>query len=117
MARGQLIARLAARLGRPSRVPDVQRFERHLQREFDAIWSFLYDPTLDATNWRAEHAIRPAVVTRKMCGGNRSWRGAETQETLARVIRTAQQRHVNPHVALAALLHARSPQALPDLTR
>jgi hypothetical protein len=28
----------------------------------------LFDPTIDATNWRAEHAIRPAVVTRKVCG-------------------------------------------------
>ena len=34
-----------------------------------AVFRFLFDPTLDATNWRAEHALRPAVVTRKMCGG------------------------------------------------
>ena len=26
---------------------------------------------IDATNWRAEQAIRPAVVIRKVCGGNR----------------------------------------------
>ena len=75
VARGHLITRLAERLDRPSRVPDVQRFAAHLPREFTAIWSFLFDPTIDATNWRAEHAIRPAVVTRKVCGGNRSWRG------------------------------------------
>src|SRR4051794_9234867 len=56
-----------------SRVPDVQRFAAHLTREFTAIWSFLFDPTIDATNWRAEHAIRPAVVTRKVWGGNRTW--------------------------------------------
>lgn len=117
VARGQLIARLAQRLGRVSRVPDVQRFERHLQREFEAIWSFLFDPTLDATNWRAEQAIRPAVVTRKVCGGNRTWRGAETQQTLTSVIRTAQQRHLNPHAVLTSLLHARSPQVAIELTR
>ena len=117
VARGQLIARLVQRLGRVSRVPEVQRFERHLQREFEAIWSFLFDPTLDATNWRAEQAIRPAVVTRKVCGGNRTWRGAETQQTLTSVIRTAQQRHLNPHGVLTSLLHARSPQVAIELTR
>ena len=96
VVRWRLIARLAERLERPSRVPDVQRFAAHLQREFTAVWSFLFDPTIDATNWRAEHAIRPAVVTRKVCGGNRSWAGADSQQILASVIRTASQRDVNP---------------------
>jgi hypothetical protein len=32
----------------------------------EAIVSFLVDPTLDDTDWRAEHALRPAVVNRKM---------------------------------------------------
>ena len=68
-----------------------------------------------AFNWRAEHAIRPAVVTRKVCGGNRSWRGADTQQTLASVLRTAQQRHLNPHAVLTALLHARTPHVVAEL--
>ena len=108
IARGQLIAGLAARLDRASSVPDVARFAAHLDREFTAIWSFLFDPTIDATNWRAEHAIRPIVVTRKVCGGNRSWDGAESHQILASVIRTASQRNVNPHVVLdAPSAHAR----------
>lgn len=115
VARGQLISRLAERLARPSRVPDVQRFARHLDREFTAIWSFLFDPTIDATNWRAEHAIRPIVVTRKVCGGNRSWTGADSQQILASVIRTAAQRQLNPHAVLGALLHARTPHVAADL--
>ena len=109
VARGHLIARLADRLDRSSRVPDVRRFAAHLDREFPAIWSFLFDPTIEATNWWAEHAIRPAVVTRKVCGGNRSWRGADAQHTLTSVIRTAQQRHLNPHAVLVSMLHARQP--------
>jgi hypothetical protein len=67
VARGHLITRLAARLDRPSHVPDVQRFAAHLPREFAAIWSFLFDPTIDATNWRAEQAIRPAVAWGSLC--------------------------------------------------
>jgi transposase len=115
IVRGQLITRLADRLGRSSRVLDVERFAAHLEREFTAIWSFLFDPTIDATNWRAEHAIRPAVVTRKVCGGNRSWAGADSQQILASVIRTASQREVNPHVVLASLLQVRTPHVVAEL--
>jgi transposase len=115
VARGHCINRLSERLGRPSTVPDVARFGRHLTREFSAIWSFLFDPSIDATNWRAEQALRPAVVTRKVCGGNRSWRGADSQQILVSVIRTTSQRQLNPHSVLAALLHARTPQMAAEL--
>lgn len=109
VARGRLITRLNERLGRPSHVPDVQRFAAHLDRELPAMWSFLFNPTIDATNWRAEQAIRPAVVTRKVWGGNRTWSGADAQQTLASVIRTAQQRHLNPHALLASMLQSPAP--------
>lgn len=115
VARGHLIARLGERLDRPSRVPDVERFAAHLMREFTAIWSFLFDPTIDATNWRAEQAIRPAVVTRKVWGGNRSWAGADSQQILASVIRTTSQRQLNPHAVLASLLQARTPHVAAEL--
>jgi transposase len=115
VARGHLITRLAGRLGRPSPVPDVQRFARHLDRELPAMWAFLFDPTIDATNWRAEQAIRPAVVTRKVWGGNRTWAGADAQQTLASVIRTAQQRHLNPHALLASMLQSPAPLVPLDL--
>ena len=55
-----------------SRLPAVQRFAAHLTVEASALFTFLGDPAIDATNWRAEHAIRPAVAMRKVCGGNRS---------------------------------------------
>ena len=70
VARGHYIERLGRLLAAHAQSPaPVRRFQQHLIVEFDAIFSFLFDPTLDATNWRAEHALRPAVVTRKMCGG------------------------------------------------
>jgi transposase len=111
IARGHYIARLGALLARtPSRRLTVARFQGHLITEFDAIFSFLFDPTLDATNWRAEHAIRPAVVTRKMCGGgNRTDRGARSQQILASVLRTAQQRGLDATELLQTLLSARRP--------
>jgi Transposase IS66 family len=51
----------------------VRRCGAHLDREWPALFSCLPDATIDATNWRAEQALRPAVVNRKVPGGNRTW--------------------------------------------
>jgi len=121
VARGQLAERLNRQLDRPGTVADVRRFAAHLAVEWPALFTFLFEPTMiEATNWRAEQALRPAVVTRKVCGGNRSPRGAETQQILASVVRTANQRQLNPHAMLTALLRARTPMvpvALRDRTQ
>lgn len=111
VARGQYLARLGALLARtPSRRLSVARFQTHLITEYDAIFSFLFEPTLDATNWRAEHAIRPLVVTRKMCGGgNRTARGAHSQQVLGSVLRTAHQRGLDTTDLLVTLLRAPKP--------
>jgi hypothetical protein len=42
------------------------------------LFTFLRHPGLDATNWRGEHAMRYAVVNRKVWGGNRTYRGPTT---------------------------------------
>lgn len=110
VARGRLVAHLHRRLDHPGTLTDVRRFAAHLAVEWPALFTFLYEPTLiAATNWRAEQALRPAVVTRKVCGGNRSSRGAETQEILASVVRTAQQRQLDPHAVLVSMLRAPTP--------
>ena len=110
VARGHLQARLSTVLDHPTTVPAVRRFAAHLDREWAALFSFLYDPTIDATNWRAEQALRPAVVNRKVSGGNRTWRGAETQHVLATLCRTSYQRHLDPLQILGDLLRARVPR-------
>ena len=110
VARGHLIERMSRRLERPGTLSDVRRFAAHLAVEWPALFTFLFDPTtIDATNWRAEQALRPAVVTRKVCGGNRSPVGAQTQQILASVLRTARQRRLNPHAVLVSMLCARTP--------
>src|SRR5439155_19524896 len=43
------------------------------------LCTFLCPPEVEPTNWWREEAIRPAVVTRKVCGGNRTWHGSHTQ--------------------------------------
>lgn len=88
VARGHLLGRLSTVLDQPTTVPVVRRFAAHLDREWSALFSFLYDPTIDATTWRAEQALRPAVVNRKVSGGNRTWHGAHTQQVLATLLRS-----------------------------
>lgn len=114
VARGHYVNRLSALLARrASRLADARRFAAHLRTEFDAVFSFLFDPTLDATNWRAEHALRPAVITRKMCGGgNRTTRGAHTQQVLASILRTAQQRDLDATALIVTALQAPRPAVL-----
>jgi len=92
-----------------STIPAVQRFAAHLTVEASALFTFLGDPAIDATNWRAEHAIRPAVVMRKVCGGNRSAHGARTQQILASVLRTTHQRGLDPASILVTLMRAPTP--------
>ena len=115
VARGRLLARLGRLLDTAPALPAAQRFAAHLDREFAAVFAFLWAPEVDATNWRAEQAIRPAVVNRKLCGGNRTTRGAQTQQVLASVIRTARQRLVDLTELFTTLLrspHPTVPKAL-----
>ena len=74
---------------------------------------FLIDPLIDATNWRAEQAMRPAVVNRKVWGGNRTWRGAEAQAILISLTVTLQQRGYDALDWFAAARRAPIPLPLP----
>jgi transposase len=91
VARGKLQRRLDRLLEAPKRDPENERFRRHLDRHRDEIFTYLRFPGMDATNWKAEQAIRPAVVNRKVWGGNRTELGAEAQEVLMSVLRTCVQ--------------------------
>lgn len=52
--------------------PANETFAGHLYRNLNHLFTFLRRPGLDATNWRAEQAVRPAVVNRKLWGGHRA---------------------------------------------
>ena len=109
VARGHVTTRLHTALDHVGPLPAMRRFAAHLSVELPALFSFLFDPAVDATNWRAEHALRPAVVNRKVSGGNRTARGADTQQVLTSVLRTAQQRHLDASAILVDLLRAPQP--------
>ena len=85
-----------------------QTFARHLIREADAIFTFLAHGT-DAANWRAEQAIRPAVVNRKTYGGNRTENGAQTQSVITSFLVTARQQGHDAIERLVDLARAPAP--------
>jgi transposase len=101
--RADLQARLERLLaGSPTHAPN-RKLLRHLANESEHLLTFLEAPAVQATNWRAEQAIRPAVVNRKHWGGNRTWHGAGTQQVLMSVIRSARQQQADPIALLCDL--------------
>ena len=68
-----------------------ERLAQHLWNHRDDLFTFLLAPGLDATNWRAELAIRFGVILRKVWGGSRTWVGARAQSVLMSVWRTCWQ--------------------------
>ncbi len=86
-----------------------RRLLDHLGRERQALLTFLDQPGVQATNWRAEQAIRPAVVCRKQWGGNATWKGAEDWQVLASVLASARLQQRDPVALLVGLLRAPGP--------
>jgi transposase len=92
---------------------DNRRLLKHLRNERSALFTFLRKPGVEATNWRAETAIRPAVVNRKVCGGNRGWYSAETQHILMTLFRTAYQQGVDAVGIMIDLFRSPEPTIAP----
>jgi hypothetical protein len=114
----ELEARVGRLLGRPAIVhAGNRRLLKHMGRERDHLLTFLRHPELGvpATNWRAEQGIRPAVMMRKTCGGNATWRGAHTQECLMSVCRTGRLQGIDVIGALTEVQRQRHPGLLPGL--
>jgi transposase len=66
-----------------------ERLADHLYYHSGRWFNFLKYPGIDATNHQAEQALRPAVVNRKVWGGNRTESGAVAQSILMSVLFTA----------------------------
>ena len=72
----------------PRVVSAYQTLANHLMDHFEQWFPFVFEPRIEPTNWQAEQAIRPAVVNRKVWGGNRTPAGAEAQSILMSVLET-----------------------------
>jgi transposase len=80
--------RLLDLVRRPRAVPEYATLAKHLRNHFEQWFAFVFDPRIEPTNWKAEQAIRPAVVNRKVWGGNRTAVGARAQGVLMSVFET-----------------------------
>jgi transposase len=88
-----------------------ERLAKHIDEHRGQIVTFLRNPDVEATNWPAEQAIRPAVVNRKLSGGNRTERGARVQSILMSIFRTCWQQGLNPIELLVNLQRTSDPRA------
>ena len=90
-----------------------RRLAKHLKKHIWNWFWFLFEPGAEATNWQAEQSLRPAVVNRKVWGGNRTWPGARAQSVLTSVLRTCAQRGRDGFQYLLRALCLPSPPPLP----
>jgi transposase len=91
VARGRLENELSDLVFPPKTNAANERLPQHLWAHRDYLFTFLRRPGLDATNWRAELAIRFGVILRKVWGGSQTWAGARAQSVLMSVWRTCWQ--------------------------
>src|SRR6516225_3458949 len=91
VARGHLENQLTGLIFPPKTNAANERLAQHLWAHRDDLFTFLRQPGLDATNWRAELAIRFGVILRKVWGGNRTWVGGRAQAVLMSAWRTCWQ--------------------------
>lgn len=111
IAKGKIEAKMDRLLDEPDLHDQSIRFAIHLLKYRHGLFLFLDRPDVDATNYRAEQAIRPAVINRKTSGGNRTPRGARAQAVLMSIQRTARQRSVSAMATFEQMLRDPSPRA------
>jgi hypothetical protein len=101
----------------PSANENAERLRKRLQRHSNEILTFLDYPGVTADNNHVERQMRLPAQSRKISGGNRSQRGADTQAMLLSIFRTLQLRGYDPVPTLLFLVkeHLRTgrPIALP----
>jgi transposase len=75
----------------PLKDADVERLVNHVSAHRGEWLVFLHDAAVPATNNHAERMIRPAVITRKVGGCNKTLKGAAVHGVLASLIATCRQ--------------------------
>ncbi len=104
--RQHLDQRADALLGPTRNDPDEERIANRLRKRRRWLFTFLDYAGVEATNNRAERALRPAVIARKLSCGNKTERGKRTWEILASLAATCHQRgqdlveHLHPYLLL-----------------
>jgi transposase len=74
----------------------VRAFIKRIIRYKDDLLRFLYDKEIEFHNNRAERAIRPSVIFRKISFGNRTPEGAKNHAILISVLGTLRLKNIKP---------------------
>lgn len=93
--------------------PDLERLYHHLCRHYSQWLLFLRDPEVPPTNNHAERMLRPAVITRKVGGCNKTLLGALVHSILASIMVTCQQQGRSFLDLAKKLWQTGTPQAIP----
>ena len=117
MAFRKCTARMEHLLSRPYHDADCIRISKELRRRKDTLFTFLKHPGVPWHNNDAENAIRQGVLHRKVSGGRRTWKGADSLQCILSVYRTSLKKGINfTELVLRSLVSdwfiARIPQAV-----
>jgi transposase len=82
------VAKLRELTGRHRPNEDNRQFAQHLYNHAAEWFVCLLDPSIPATNHRAEQALKTPIVNRKVWGGNRTEAGGHAQEVVCSVLQT-----------------------------
>jgi transposase len=75
--------------------PLNETFAAHLFHHGEQWLQFLDDPSIPATNHRAEQALKVPIVNRKVWGGNRTDAGAKAQAVTSSVLQTCKNKAID----------------------
>lgn len=89
------VGRLLALTERPRANEANARFAKHLHKHAASWFMFLLDPTIPATNHRAEQALKTPIVNRKVWGGNRTKAGGHAQAVIGSVLETCKRKSLD----------------------
>jgi hypothetical protein len=101
------------KLNKPSRQAELARLASHLQKHRPEWLMCLYDPLVPPTNTHAERMIRPAVITRKLGGCNKTSAGAKVHSVLASLLVSCRQQGKRFLDFAHRLFHAADPIPIP----
>jgi transposase len=92
---------------------DLDRLANHVACHRGEWLVFLHEPEVPPTNNHAEQMLRPAVITRKVGGCNKTLQGALVHGILASLMVTCKRRALRFFELAKQLWHAQEPQAIP----
>jgi len=108
----RFVRELSTLCKRPLRFKPAETLRTYLAGpEQKFLFTFLRRPGVPPTNNHAEQSLRPLVIFRKICFGNRSESGLKTHSILPSLVQTARRQDVHPREFLQTLLTADTPTA------